>query len=351
MSDPINIAPLREKARDVENYRLENDWTVAKLRAEIFGLPNNKTYARLLDDTDDGADLDLEKLLHQYTDAADRVATRRKAEKLAEPEYKDFTNITDTLAALRMALREDGIHRLIAVDGENGTGKDAGIHAILREYPNNAFYTQANELMRESLAAFTEEMLLALYELETKGAATQPLVLPRYPLERQRLVIDKLSKRKFIWIINDAHRLGVRALNTIITIIDQTKVIPVLFFIPTLFRNLASDNYEEVKQLFGNRLCQSVSLPKPQAGEILELWERRGVKITNRELAEMCAVSVQHEAPAFGNWTYVKLLTRDLVDASKRASINDVKFSELHGAFKLRRHRNSKVASLLKAKS
>jgi len=350
MSDNT-LTPLREKARDIENYRLENDWSTAKLRTEIIGVPNNKTYLRLLDDTDPCDDLNLDKLLHDYTEAAARVEKRRTAEKLAEPEYKDFTNITDTLAALRYGLREDGIHRLIAVDGENGTGKDACIHAILREYPNNTFYTQANELWRESLAAMTEDVLLALHDLETKGQTSAPLVLPRYPLERQRLIVNKLSNRKFIWIINDAHRMGLRTLNTIITLIDQTKVIPVLFFIPTLFRQLASDNYEEVKQLFGNRLCQSVSLPKPQAGEILELWERRGVRITQKELAEACATSVQNEAPAFGNWTYVKLFTRDLVEASKRAAVNDVKFNELHGAFKLRRHRNSKVASLLKAKS
>lgn len=346
MSDTLTA--LREHARDIEGYRAENDWTASQLRAEIIGLPNPKTHARLLNPDDDCEGLEAAALLNRYEAAMERITDRRKKERLAEPEYKEFTNILDSLEAVQGAWNETGIHRTVVIVGENGTGKDASIHAVQKIYPRDVIYTKATTFWRESLAAMTEDTLASIHAWRNDE---QPLVLDRYPLQRVRAIKAAFSPRKLIWIINDAHLLGRRGIEVVIDMIDGTKVVPVLAGIPTLLRQLAESNIEEARQLMGNRLCRFVTLTSPPATEIAEMWKLRGVRFTDRETQDNAATQVANEASEFGNWTYVKLFTRDLVKASKAGNINTVKFNEHYGAFKLRRSRYSKVTSLLKARS
>lgn len=346
MSDTLTA--LREHAREIEGFRVENDWTPTQLRAEIIGLPNHKTHQRLVDIDDGCEDLDSTRLLNQYAAAAERVADRRKKERLAEPEYNTFTNVLDSLEAMQAAWNEPGIHRTLVIVGENGTGKDTSIRAILKTYPRDTLYTKATTFWRESLAAMAEDTLTAIHAFRNDE---QPLVIDRYPLARVRAMKAFFSTRKLIWVINDAHLLGRRGIEVVIDLVDGTPVVPVLAGIPTLLRQLAESNIEEARQLMGNRLCRFVTLTSPSATDITGMWKFRGVKFVDRETQDASATMVASEASEFGNWTYVKLFTRDLVKASKTANVNTVKFNELYGAFKLRRSRYSKVTSLLKARS
>lgn len=347
MSD--TLIALRGMARDIEGFRIENDWTPAQLRAEIIGLPNGKTHARLTDIDDACEDIDSTRLLNQYTAAAERVADRRKKERLAEPEYNTFSNVLDTLEAVQAAWNETDIHRVVVVVGENGTGKDTSVRAVRRIYPLNCLYTKATTFWRESLAAMAEDTLTAIHEFRNDG---HPLVIDRYPLARVRAMKAFFASHgKMIWIINDAHLLGRRGVEVVIDMVDGTPVIPLMPGIPTLLRQLAESNIEEARQLMGNRLCRFVTLNSPTATEITEMWKLRGCRFVDRDTQDNSATQVASEASEFGNWTYVKLFTRDLAKASKLTAINTVKFGELYGAFKLRRSRYSKVTSLLKARS
>lgn len=346
MSD--TLIALRGMARDIEGFRIENDWTPTQLRTEIIGLPNAKTHQRLVDIDDACEDLDSARLLNQYEAATERVGDRRQKERLAEPEYNTFTNVLDSLEAMQAAWNEPGIHRTVVIVGENGTGKDASLHAIQKTYPRDCLYTKASTFWRESLAAMAEDTLEAIRDWRHDE---QPLVIDRYPLARVRAMKAFFAGRKLIWIINDAHLLGRRGIEVVIDMVDGTPVVPVLAGIPTLLRQLAESNIEEARQLMGNRLCRFVTLTSPSATDITGMWKLRGVKFVDRDTQDNSATQVASEASEFGNWTYVKLFTRDLGKASKLGAINTTKFMELYGAFKLRRSRYSKVTSLLKARS
>ncbi len=307
------ITQLRALAREVRNYQLERDWSDTKLCKEIAHVGSSKTYKRILDETDDLEELNVETQLRNYQAAAEYLSALRAKDRPVEAIYKDFSNILDVEAAVVKAMTEETVARLVMVEGFTATGKDESLKHIQSKWPNTVLVTEADELWRDSLNAPTAALYCAVGLSRGK--------MPRYPMERMEEIKAELRKRKVIVAINEAHHMGVRGLNMVKTLINQTPTVFALFCHPTLMTRMLSSSYEETSQLTGNRLFEKVELPTPPANEILQMLERRGVKFSDSETKNTAAKTLAGDAPHYGNWRFVSQVTRKLVDATKRGVV------------------------------
>ena len=313
------VIRLRELANVCCTYQLERGLSDAKFCTEIAHLGSTKTYKRILNEKDPLEELDLDKQIRNYEAAVETIATRRSKDKLAEPEYEDFENVLSVRAALGRAMEEDGLQRFVCVEGETATGKDASINVILKKWPAITVVVNANPFWADSFGVPTQTIFSALniVRKRSKEEGGGPLPMPRYPADRAAAIFEALRERKLILVINEGHHCGVRMIDFIKTIINETPSVVALFCHPALLRRLEMDNYAQSSQLFGNRLCERVYLPTPPADEIAMMMEKRGVKFADAGVANDAAKELSLEAPNLGNWTYIKLVTRELVIASR----------------------------------
>lgn len=321
---------LRALARDVRNYQLERGWSDAKLAKEISFIGSPKTFKRILDESDDLDSLSIETQFHNYTAAAQHIATLRAQDRPAELEYEDFTNILTVRAAVQRALLEDEecVARLVIVEGNTATGKDAVRRHLLKVWPKITVAVEATELWRDSLAVPARAIYNALNIVKQADRETKESPKPpRYPAEVINEVIAVLKERKLVLIINEAHHLGPRGLNMVKTLLNQTPTVIVLECIPALLTRLLSGSYEEAIQLTGNRLCERVYLPTPPANEILLMFERRGVAFADMATRNSAASQLAADAPNYGNWRYVSQVTRKLSEATKREKVTLTTFT------------------------
>src|SRR5580704_8818489 len=115
------ISHLRSLAKECHTYQLERSLTDASFCRKISHVGSTKTYKRILDDTDDLEELNIDKQIRNYEAAVSYISTLRATDRPAEPEYEDFSNIVDSLAAIARALQEESIARFVLIEGENGT--------------------------------------------------------------------------------------------------------------------------------------------------------------------------------------------------------------------------------------
>jgi hypothetical protein len=319
-TDTTIITKLRQLAGEVRNYQLERGWSDSKLCKEIASVGSSKTYKRILDGEDDLDDLSHDNWLKNYQSAVEIIASLRTKDRPAEPEYSDFTAIQRAEIAVRRAMQEDEecVARLVIIEGQTSTGKDAVRRHLLNKFLNNTVAVEANDLWKNSPTPGHTALYHAL-KIVRQGENQKP---PRTPSELLAEIIGYLNERKLILIINEAHHLGIPGLNMVKTILNATPTIVVLECIPVLLTRLLGSNYEEAIQLTGNRLCERVYLPTPPGDEILLMLDRRGVKFENVEVKNSCAKMLEADAPTYGNWRFVIQITRKLYEAGKRAPVS-----------------------------
>jgi len=319
------ITKLRNLANEVRAYQLERGWSDARLCKEIASVGSSKTYKRALDADDELEDLNLENQLRNFQSAVEIIAGLRQNDRPAELEYADFYNLQKSEIAVRRASLEDEecVARLVIIEGNTATGKDAVKRHLLKKFPNNCVALEATELWRMSpttpLLAIHQALAVVKQKDKETGELPKP---PRYPRELLAEIVAALKERKQIVLINEAHHMGVPGLNIVKSIINMTSATVVLICIPALLTRLLGGSYEEAIQLTGNRLCERVYLPSPISDEILMMLDRRDVKFDNVETRNTAGKTISAEAPTYGNWRFVSQVTRKLYAATKRAPVN-----------------------------
>ena len=324
-NDKIN--KLRALACEVQDYQLERGLSDAKLYQKVGQIGSTKTYKRLLDEDDTLEQLDAEKQLANYEAAVTHIGILRQADRPAELEYDDFSNVTDSMSAIARALGEESIARFVVIEGENGTGKDAVKNAVLKRWGKITIPVEGTDSWKESPTSLLGDILNALSLRRRKDEAGEPFKLPMWPTARREIIVQELNKRKMILLINEGHHCGERGLTEIKTIINQTPAVIVMECIPTLLRRLMKHSYEEAKQLFGNRLCERVRLMSPPQDEILLMFERRKVRFANTEDRTNAALNLETVSPGFGNWRFVSKVCRECRDLHGDKGITLAQFS------------------------
>ncbi len=251
-----------------------------------------------------------------------------------ETEYEDFVNVTSVLKAVAEALLENQISRFVSVIGENGCGKDAAINALTRRWPRLVTITEAHGFWRDdcknpSVNTMLADLLRALNPARRNGSS-----IPQGSADRLQLIIDDLSARKLVLIINEADCLGPNGLGIIKTLINRTPVIIVAFFKPVLLSRLIKKSFEEAKQLFGNRLSSQVILRGPAKDEIASFLERRCLTFDRPETANLAAAIIETESVRLGNWRFVTRIARQCWDRFGSNPITLDKFGQALAAAK-----------------
>ncbi|HEX3989342.1 MAG TPA: AAA family ATPase [Verrucomicrobiae bacterium] len=307
---------LRELAEQARSYQLERQWTDAQICREIAHLGSTKTFRRILDPEDVLDELNIKAQLRSYESAIELIGVKRSKDIPPEPEYEDFRNIVAVRKAVTAALKEETIARFVCVEGENGTGKDASLKAMLRNWPKITVACEADELWRESLSVPLADIINSLGLKRHREEGGEAFQMPNFPAQRRDIILEELNRRKIILAINEAHSMGPRSLNTFKMLINKTPTVVVFFCIPVLLNRLIESGYEEAAQLFGNRLCRRVRLESPAPDEILTLSERRGVQFESSADANEFAKRLESESPSYGNWSFVRRAVRKIIRGS-----------------------------------
>ncbi len=330
------ITHLRQLAREARAYQRGRGWSDTQVCREIADLGSTKTFKRILDEEDDLSELNVPRQLKNYEAALEVIAARKSKDKLAEPIYDEFTNITESMAAVCRAMDAEGIDRFVCIEGESATGKDAVIEALVQRWPKTTVAIEANTFWEFSNNVPTRDIYNALdIRRRQEGGGAEPM--PRNPDARGDVILEELNKAKRILMINEGHHCGPRTIDFLKLVLNKTPTVVVLLCIPALLRKLEFKAYDTAHQLFANRLCQRLQLPTPPSGEIAAMMRERGVKWCDAATGNAAATNLAAEAPGLGNWRFVVNVVRELALASRKGPLDTARFNAGRDVVKNRR--------------
>jgi DNA transposition AAA+ family ATPase len=262
------------------------------------GLGSDKTYRKLREG--DLSSLNTETHLPKYRGVWAQIEAMAGA-AAAEEYYDDMQPALDAAAAVAGLIPQRGMARLVVIVGPTGSGKTVASRIAARKFPGLVVLTEAHEGWA-SLNCALGDMLLALDAVKSADD------FPASAGERLSKVIAALKgSRRVLWI-DEAHHATPAVLNAIKTILNQTESLVVLGCIDTLWRKLAARSWDEVQQLFYNRLFEMVKLTPPSKQDTIDFLARRCAKLTGASWHGQ-AGRVAEMAAGRGRFAFLRELT------------------------------------------
>ncbi len=289
---------LKDIAGKVKAYQEAkglNDTQLVKLFPD---LGSTKTYRAIL--AGDLAELNLERQLTNYRLVLALLESGAEMRGLRDEDlYEDFVGVARTKKVLLDTMPQRSIARLIIVEGDTGTGKSSIRALITRKYQGRILNIEASAAWSDSPAAMCGTILKAFGQKE----------LPPAGYDRQEKVLELLGEgsRRYCLMIEEAHHMGVRCLNTLKTLVNQTPGEFVLLTYPTLWARLEQRAYHEARQLIGNRLAERIKLSVDKA-DVKKFVGRRvpkALETLNGQFERVIDVLVG-KAPRYGNLGFVR---------------------------------------------
>jgi type II secretory pathway predicted ATPase ExeA len=295
-------------ARKIHEYQVSKNLSDAALVKKFTGVGSSKTYKRIL--ANDLAQLDLERQLNNYRAVVALIECLGDSTVQEEEVYDDLTPALHLRRTVLEAMRSVDNDRVILLEGDTGMGKTGARKALIEKYGQRALVIEADVVWRDNPGAMLGSILSAL------GVKEQP-VLSTMRLER---VLDRLNESRICLVIEEAHHMGPNCLNLCKTLINRTPGEIVLLAMPTLWRRLEREAYEEVRQLLGNRLGERIKLDGLQKGDIKKLIERRIPGAAKLDLAPIIRVLVDR-APRHGNLAFVREVIKRVNEANQDGTV------------------------------
>ena len=297
-------------AQQIREWQTQRGLSDSELCRKFTGLGSTKTFNRILEG--DVEELDLERWAMQYGQVWNLILELRSRDQ-NEPIYDDLFHITAFRLAAKAAMEEKGNNRLVIIEGPSGSGKTTAARCLAARYGRKIVLSEADETWRTSLNAMLGGLLRALGVQEIPTSAD----------ERKTKLLATLGDTCLI--IDEAHHLGLPALNMVKTLLNQTGVKIVFLCIPTLFRRLESLAYEEARQLTKNRLAERVRLGAPSAKDVESFLSRRLKWVPGA--MEPCAAKLADLAAAHGFWNFVNLVARAAMAEAKNGPLSEELFA------------------------
>jgi len=282
---------LRELGAKIRDYQTAKELSDSAMLRKFSGLGSTKTYTRVL--SDDLAELDLERQLANYRAVWALIESVGDVSERTEELYEDMTPVAQLRKTLFEVMRETGNARFVLVEGDTGLGKSCARRILIERYGQRILWVEATDVWNDSPGAFLAAVLTALGVRE----------IPQIATDRLNRLLARLTETRVCLIIDELHHLGPRCLNTIKTLINQSPGEIVGLAMPTLWRRLEREAYEEVRQLTGNRLAERIKLALRDA-DISRFIERRlGAKSPcHRQAVRL----LMDRAPRYGNLAFVR---------------------------------------------
>lgn len=338
------VAELKDIAQQIFEHQKLRGLSDADLCREYAGLGSTKTYKRILSKADDLSEgLRVGRQLENYKEAL-LLIEMAAADSIPEPLYEDFNDVARARGVITRALSERGNSRLVLIEGNPGAGKTAICEILEQRWPNIFVRCEVTEIWKDSPMAMLRALLLGVgkreqrkKDIEIKAGTSAEINMPQCADERTSKLIEQLNEQKLIVALDEAHHLGPRTLNLVKTLINQTPSVIIMLAIPTLLRRLETKAYEEARQLTQNRLSARLVLGAPEAGEVVEMLERRGIVFANKKVAHECGRKLEQRAGVKGHWKFVVMMVRKLRDLFKQRPVDAEMFVEALAALERER--------------
>lgn len=264
------------------------------------GLGSDKTYRKLRDG--DVSSLNVDTHLAKYRGVLAQLEALAGS-AAAEEIYEDLQPALDAGLAVAGLIPQRGMTRLVVIVGPTGSGKTQSGKLTAKKYPGSVVYLEAHEGW-QSLNCALGELLLAT------GAVKSKEDLPSGAGVRLGLLVDHLKTgKKLIWIDEGHHCTG-PVLNAIKTVLNKTDSLIVVSCIDTLWRKLAARSWEEVKQLFFNRLFELVKLAPPSREDAIAFFGRRVPSLGSGSDWHAAAAKVGTMAAGAGRFAFLREVAR-----------------------------------------
>lgn len=291
----LDAEELKQLATRVHEYQTARALSFAQLQKKLPGIGSDRTYNRIL--KGDLDQLDLEQQLANYRAVVALIDSLGDDNGTAEPLYDDLTPVVALRRALIEAMREQGNARLVLLEGDTGMGKTSARKCLMDKFGQRLLWIESMVAWNDSPMAMLGSILAAL------GSKNPPLNI----MLRMGLVIERLSERRVAVIIEEAHHMGPKCLNTVKTLINQTPGEFILLAMPTLWARCERESYQEVRQLVGNRLAERIKLPGLRETDIKRFLTRR---LPGLQEPDRAVKLIAHHAPRHGNMAFLRDVCR-----------------------------------------
>lgn len=308
MSNDEMIKELATLAREVRDYQAAHDLTTSRLVREFPGLGSDKTLGLLAaGDPAKLEDLDLERWLAEYraTTGLMRTLAEKKARK--DEVYEDLTTVKHLRLALMEAMTDKSNSRLVLAVGPSGSGKTTAAEMLQKKYgAKRVLLLEADETWKSP-----GPMLDAVAQAHGRND------LPPSLAGKLAVVLGDMRDTRVCLVIDEAHHMGVPALNLIKTLINRTPCEVVLLAMDSLMKRLEWGSYEEVRQLTQNRLAERVKYGTPAPADVAAMVLRRtGATLDKAQLETLCAKAAKN-----GHLKFVTLVCRKAVKLAGKDAV------------------------------
>ena len=284
---------LQKIAKKVRGYQQSRNLSDAALLRKFGGLGSTKTYKRILGG--DLAELDLERQLNSYRAVEALIDSLGNANEVEEEIYDDLYPVIELRRVFLETAQVTGLARVVFLQGPNGSGKSSARKFLSDKYGQRLLMIEATEVWNDSPMSMLGAFLIAMGVKE----------IPYNQTDRLRLVIDLLSQSRRGVLLEEAHHLGPRLLNTIKTLVNNTPGEFFLFAVDTLWRKLERAAYEEARQLSQNRLAERIVLPENLMPSDVEKFLTRRIKWAHGDIAQAVKLVLDKSA-TYGRFAFVR---------------------------------------------
>jgi len=303
------VKELVELAGRIAEFQARKGWNNTQMCRRFPDLGTSKTFGACQEGALEG--YDIERWVVQYRAVWAVIESMDGAEEATEPLYDDLSPVLNLRRALLETFREAGNARVIVVQGEPGVGKTRTIEVTREKYGARILVVEVTEAWEDSVMALLGAILAAF-------GVQEP---PNGRAERLELCVRRLQDTRRCLVLDEAHHLGPKTLNTIKTLVNRTPGEFVLLALPRLWRKLERAAYEECRQLTTNRLAERIKLGL-QRGDIQKMLTRRVPGLNGG--AATAAKMLLSRAPQFGNLAYVRDVAKRLAAHEGEVTVEDV---------------------------
>lgn len=239
---------LVEIARAIHGWQTARGKSNAQMIRDFPGLGSDKTYTRLRDGRTEEYDVEAQLASYRGVWACIQDLTGRPA---TEAFYDDLSTVMHLKRAALEVMRPDAPARVVVYLAPSGGGKSVAARILAGRYGAGRIVSvEATQVWGDSPAALLGTILHAL------GAGNYSIS----PVARLEKCVEMLSQTRRMVIIDEAHHLGPRCINTLKTLVNLTPGEFLLLAIPTLWAKLETQAYQEARQLTTNRLAERLSI-------------------------------------------------------------------------------------------
>lgn len=297
MTTTINITQLAEQLFD---YATARNWSVSRLCREFPGLGSDRTFRDVRAGKLKGYNVD--EWSRSYAAAVTTIRDLRDTK--TAPLYDDLNTVRQVHRATLGAMNNTGTNRVVIVEGDSGVGKSTAFDIIMGKYGDRIVKIEVTTVWNDRPKALLDAILATL-------GVSEP---PSQPVVAFDDVIHHLSTSRRCLAIDEAHHLGPRCLDTIKSLVNQTRGEFVLLAMQSLWARLGTRAYFEAKQLITNRLAERVCLQLTVSD--ISTYLRHTIQKLSTDDAIKAATIILPASIHAGNFAFVRDVADLLADAS-----------------------------------